>query len=98
MPRTKWIKVNVPAHDKDDVSSPSNSLMKETQEWLRNEYTGNGVNGPVDHGLHRKRSRLYRGSNTPKLTQYRQSYALRGLSRATNYEVGSKFGKFGHIW
>jgi hypothetical protein len=88
IPRARWIKVNVPAHDSHDDINPSTNLMKEGDEWSHNPYTGNGVNADIEHGLHQKRSRIYRGLNAPKLTQFRQSYALRGLSRATNYEVG----------
>ena len=91
IPRTKWIKVNVPAHETKNVASSSgtrelkNSL--DTIKWSDNLFVGNNFDHNKDEELGGRRSRLYRGTNAPKLTEFRQSYALRGLSRATNYEV-----------
>ena len=52
---------------------------------------GNAFNHNADEELGGRHSRLYRGSTSPQLTEFRQSYALRGLSRATNYEVSINY-------
>ena len=96
MPRNSWITVNVPAHEITDVTETASELIRKTQDanWSESLYSGNGIYTDNEQGLHNRRSRLYRGIDTPKLTIYRQSYALRGLSRATNYEVICTSHKF----
>ena len=63
----------------------------DTTKWSDNLFLGNAFNHNADEELGGRHSRLYRGSTSPQLTEFRQSYALRGLSRATNYEVSINY-------
>ena len=89
-PRTKWIKVNIPAHETKSIDSNAegNTLKnaQDSRKWSDTLFIGNSFDHGVDEDLGGRHSR-YRGTSSPKLTEFRQSYALRGLSRSTNYEV-----------
>ena len=80
-------------HSEDEFTIGSTIRDEETRggSWSDGPYQGNSIDSDVGEGLSRRRTPLYRGLNAQKLMEYRQSYALKGLSRATNYEVGSKF-------
>lgn len=85
-----WISVNVPAHETSVVTDPGPDLLKNTQDYSLTSdgmYTKNNFVGDKERGFIRQKSKLYQKSNAPNLHEYRQTYALRGLSRATNYEV-----------
>ena len=72
-------------------------------EWQRSIGHKNKMDNDRGLGLLRRRVHLYRGTTLPKLKEFRQSYALRGLSRATNYEVSliphhsTKINRFRYI-
>ena len=89
-PRTKWIKVNIPAHEIKtiDNNAAGNTLKNthDSRKWSETLFIGNSFDHGADEDLGGHHSR-YRGTSLPKLTEFRQSYALRGLSRSTNYEV-----------
>ena len=85
-----WISVNVPAHETSVVNDPGPDLLKNTQHYGSTSdgmYPKNNVVADQERGFQRQKSKSYQKSNAPKLHEYRQTYALRGLSRATNYEV-----------
>ena len=89
-----WISVNVPAHETSVVTDPGPDLLKNTHDYgLTSDgmYTKNDVVSDKERGFQRQKSKLYQKSNAPRLHEYRQTYALRGLSRATNYEVSIIF-------
>ena len=85
-----WISVNVPAHETSVVNDPGPDLLKNTQHYGSTSdgmYPKNNVVADQERSFQRQKSKSYQKSNAPKLHEYRQTYALRGLSRATNYEV-----------
>ena len=82
--------MNIPAHETKtiDNNADGNSLKNthDSRKWSDTLFIGNSFDHNADEDLGGRHSR-YRGTSLPKLTEFRQSYALRGLSRSTNYEV-----------
>ena len=90
-PRGNWIEVNIPAQETYDLIN-HRTPKDRTFEIASSDDDWGGDSSQRISGQHGARHRLHlgRGLHHAELKEFQQSYALKGLDLATNYEVRFK--------